>query len=212
MDFQFLNQNLYLHPLKGLFWREKSLLIIADIHLGKISYFRKSGVGIPSSAISKNLENLRSMINEMKPETVLFLGDLFHSHHNAEWDSFVKIIQEFEGIKFQLIIGNHDILLPEHYKMAELEVFYDFLELHPFVFTHEPDEVKSKNYQIAGHIHPGIKLRGNGLGSLVLPCFYFGEKQAILPAFGYFTGLYKIKPRKSDTIFGVVENNVLKLN
>lgn len=211
MEIIFQNQHLILHPKKAIFWKEQSLLIIADLHLGKISHFRKSGVGLPSQAIAKNLNYLAELLTEVKPSKVLFLGDLFHSDYNLEWESFVSVIKKFDGVDFQLLIGNHDILPKQHYESANLTVIEEQLTIAPFVFTHEPIEMESDFYQLSGHIHPGVKLRGNGVGSVVIPCFYFGEKQAILPAFGYFTGLYKIKPQKSDMIFGVVEETVVTL-
>jgi hypothetical protein len=45
----------------------------------------------------------------------------------------------------------------------------------------------------------------------MLPCFYFTEKYAILPAFSRFTGLYKLRPNKKDNIFALVENQVIKM-
>ena len=42
---------------------------------------------------------------------------------------------------------------------------------------------------MGGHVHPGVKL-----GGMRLPCFWFGERVAILPAFGKFTGLHVMRP------------------
>jgi hypothetical protein len=46
---------------------------------------------------------------------------------------------------------------------------------------------------------------------LTLPCFYFGASQAILPAFGRFTGKTALKHTKKDTVFGIAEGRVLAL-
>ena len=61
-----------------------------------------------------------------------------------------------------------------------------------------------KLFTFSGHIHPGIKMNGSGNQSLMLPCFYFGKKHAILPAFSAFTGLAKIKPLKTDNVFALL--------
>jgi metallophosphoesterase superfamily enzyme len=79
-----------------------------------------------------------------------------------------------------------------------------------FVFTHHPlQEIEPRQYNLAGHIHPGVALHGRGRQALTLPCFYFGQQQALLPAFGVFTGLARIKPLKNDKIFVIVENKIL---
>lgn len=207
--FNFLNQTLKLHPLKGLFWEEQSLLVIGDLHFGKILHFRKSGVGLPEKAIVENLNNLKSIINYFEPKQVLFLGDLFHSKYNKEWEVFCKLIGEFNQVEFTLLIGNHDTLSMEKYNQANLKVVHESLVVSPFIFTHEPVENKTEYYQISGHIHPGIKLSGKGVGSITIPCFYFKKKQAIMPAFGYFTGLHRVKPKKGEVVFGIVSNTVL---
>lgn len=204
-------QKLHLNAGKVVFWEEEQMLIVSDIHFGKISHFRKSGIGIPSSAIALNFNNLRNVISFYSPRKILFLGDLFHSTYNEEWPLLQDFIAQFPQIQFLLLLGNHDILTQRNYQEANLILLENKWIKAPFVFTHEPIDQTTGFYQIAGHIHPGIKMSGKGLGSVTIPCFFFSEKLAILPAFGYFTGLYKVKPRKTDTIFGVLNHQILKL-
>jgi len=212
-DFEIVieGQKLFLHPLKGLFWEEKSLLIIGDLHFGKIQHFRNSGIGLPEIAIKKNLENLILILNYYEPKEVLFLGDLFHSRYNQEWEAFSIVIARFNSIKFTLLIGNHDTLESSIYEKANIKIVDDFLAIEPFIFTHEPQEIKLDLFQISGHIHPGVKLSGKGVGAIIIPCFYIQKRQAILPAFGYFTGLYRIKPKKGDLIYGIVNQEILEI-
>ena len=67
-------------------------------------------------------------------------------------------------------------------------------------------------YTIAGHIYPRVYLSGKGKQSLTLPCFYFGELQGIMPAFGSFTELANRRPQKSDQMFLIAEGKVLKID
>ena len=62
-----------------------------------------------------------------------------------------------ENIHFQLILGNHDILSPELYKIPNMEVL-DALEDTPILLIYQPNEA----FNIAGHLHPAIRLRGKG--------------------------------------------------
>ena len=66
-------------------------------------------------------------------------------------------------------------------------------------------------FTFSGHVHPGIKLNGVARQELSFPCFYFSKDHAILPAFGHFTGLYKIKPKRTDKVFALMENKVVKI-
>ena len=42
---------------------------------------------------------------------------------------------------------------------------------------------------LCGHLHPGVRIHGSGGETARLPCFVIGNRRAILPAFGRFTGL-----------------------
>ncbi|MGB5780739.1 MAG: metallophosphoesterase, partial [Eudoraea sp.] len=44
---QIQDQNFILHPSGTLFWQEQATLLISDVHLGKISHFRKFGAAVP---------------------------------------------------------------------------------------------------------------------------------------------------------------------
>jgi metallophosphoesterase superfamily enzyme len=87
------------------------------------------------------------------------------------------------------------------------------LRMGPFLFTHHPvEEADPTHYNLAGHIHPGVNLRGGGRQSVTLPCFYFGEKRGLLPAFGMFTGIARIIPEKGDQIFVVADEKVIPVS
>ncbi|RYD83017.1 MAG: ligase-associated DNA damage response endonuclease PdeM [Sphingobacteriales bacterium] len=210
--FQLLNQTLYLLPEKAIFWEEQKLLFLADVHLGKVNHFRKAGIAIPTAAIHQNINILSRLAADFQPETICFLGDLFHSDKNSEWEIFVQWRESLAHVNFELIRGNHDIIAAAHYKRANIKVYPVCVEKGPFLFTHEPMEnCPSDKYPFAGHIHPGVRLSGNGRQSLTLPCYYFGNNQALMPAFGQFTGTSQIKPKKGDAVFVVAEGKVIKI-
>ncbi|HOX83725.1 MAG TPA: ligase-associated DNA damage response endonuclease PdeM, partial [Chryseolinea sp.] len=177
-----------------------------------INHFRKSGIPVPSKANEKNLELIVELIDSTKPERVIFLGDLFHSHYNQEWEVFGELVKHFQSISFELVLGNHDILSEGQYSRKGITLHTE-LKLHPFIFTHHPLEEEVQDfYNLAGHIHPGATLYGKARQSITLPCFYFGKHQGILPAFGMFTGLARIKPKEGDGVYLIAENTVLKVN
>lgn len=211
MEVEIHSEQVELFPQKAMFWKKHHILLLADLHLGKINHFRKSGIPVPVQANDRNLELLMDIINITKPERVICLGDLFHSHYNAEWEVFGEFIRYFPTISFELVVGNHDIMSDLQYQRKGI-VLHDKLTIEPFLFTHHPLEKNTENiYNISGHIHPGVHLKGKGRQSLTLPCFYFSEKQGYLPAFGLFTGLAIITPRKNDKAYVVADNKILSV-
>ena len=202
-------QNFLLLPQKVIYWEEKKTLILGDLHLGKASHFRKSGIPISEMVHSKDVLVIDKLIKAHRPERIIFLGDLFHSDYNQSWEPFKRWMEEKKDLYFQLILGNHDILSPDKYRVKNLEIL-ESLEEDPFTFTHEPTE--TNNYNIAGHIHPAIRMRGRGRQSVKLPCFYFNSERCILPAFGAFTGTAALKVQKEDIIFAIAENQVIKVS
>jgi DNA ligase-associated metallophosphoesterase len=209
MELEILNEEVVLFPQKAMYWKKEKILFIADLHLGKVSHFRRSGIAVPPEANDRNLELLMELINLNNPGRVIFLGDLFHSHYNPEWEVFGELVRHFAHISFELVVGNHDIMSDHQYARKGI-VLHNELTIGPFLFTHHPLEaIPEHAYNIAGHIHPGVLLRGKGRQSVTLPCFYFGARQGYLPAFGSFTGLARIAPKKEDKIFVVADNKII---
>lgn len=205
-------QHLHLHPLRAAFWAEANALLLADLHLGKATHFRRAGIPTPSEVEAANFDQLINLLLTFHPKRVLILGDLFHSDYNHIWEEWGRFVRQFHHISFELVPGNHDILRMEDYVQAGLKVHPVRYQEGPFLFTHEPLAAPIANvYILTGHIHPGARLHGTGKQYLRLPCFYFGEWQGILPAFGHFTGLADISINAGDKVYGITEEAVLLL-
>jgi len=212
LDFNLLGQDLILLPQKAIYWKQEKALIAADVHLGKVGHFRKAGIAVPRDMEQTDLSELSDLIFEYKPQKLIFLGDLFHSDMNADWEWFRMWRQQHKKLEIILIRGNHDIIHDRHY--LELNVsLHDHLQVRPFLMLHHPlneDKLSEINaYAFAGHIHPGVNLSGKARQSITIPCFAFGEKQGILPSFGRFTGRVAIRHQKTDRIFGVLKDKVI---
>lgn len=175
-----------------------------------MTHFRKAGIGVPSQVENENLERLSSLILESNCEGVIILGDLFHSHYNKVWEAFRQLLVHFEELPFTLVMGNHDILPEDCYSISNLAIKKAALIIAPFHFTHEPDQAKEL-YNMCGHIHPGIQLSGKAMQRLRLPCFSFGPKQAILPAFGGFTGLHCVDSSNYNHIYAIAEGSIVQV-
>jgi len=210
MEIELLNEKAVLLPQKALWLKTKKTLLLADLHFGKINHFRKSGIPVPARANDKNTEALIAVVQATKPDRVIFLGDLFHSHYNEEWEVVGQIRKHFVNCAFELVLGNHDILSELQYERNNLKVYLNELREGDLILTHEPmTHVPMGSYNLSGHLHPGVQLRGTGRQAVTLPCFYFGKNQGILPAFGSFTGLARIQPKKEDRIFVIADDKII---
>ena len=213
MEIEISGEKLELLWQKAIWLPKRKTLLAADLHFGKINHFRKAGIPVPAKANDKNTETLIDLLNQTRPDRVIFLGDLFHSHYNEEWAVLGQILNHFCSCDFELVRGNHDILSQLQYERHRITVHENALELGNLLLTHEPvAQMQRESYNLAAHIHPGVRLRGKGKQRLTLPCFYFGKDQGILPAFGSFTGMALIAPQKEARIFVVAENKVQRIN
>ncbi|WP_340158438.1 ligase-associated DNA damage response endonuclease PdeM [uncultured Maribacter sp.] len=195
-----------MHFSGALFWEKHSILLISDVHLGKVSHFRKYGAAVPQQAVQQNFDALTAVVEHFKPKSILFLGDLFHSALNIEWSLFEQWVQTTSQ-EIILVSGNHDIISPLKYEALNIKVIPE-LTLDSFLLTHHPEE-RDGFFNFSGHIHPAIKLSGLGRQSVRLPCFYKTEHQMIVPAFGEFTGTYTLEPCEGCEVYALLGDAVL---
>jgi len=205
---QLANQTFILHHSGTMFWEEQELLLISDVHLGKISHFRKYGSAVPHAAISENFKRLDQVLEFFSPKHIVFMGDLFHSSLNMEWDLFTEWMKTID-IPVILVAGNHDIISELKYEALGVKI-YSEISIENLLLTHHPEE-REGFFNICGHLHPGFKLRGNGRQILRLRCFYQNKEQLILPAFGEFTGNFWISPNEGDRIFAITNSEVISV-
>src|SRR5690349_20484521 len=125
-------QHLWLSPERCVYWEEQKAIILSDLHFGKTGDFRKSGIPIPQNLYKEDLQRMVQQIQYFQPNTLIVVGDMFHSTANLELDLFRKWRTDFNGLSIQLIKGNHDILQDSWYEQAELMVHTSTYSLQPF--------------------------------------------------------------------------------
>ncbi|WP_339704209.1 ligase-associated DNA damage response endonuclease PdeM [Algoriphagus aquimarinus] len=212
MDFYYKEELIQLLPEKVAFLPEHQMLVVADLHLGKASHFRKEGIMIPLPQMSPDLQRMDELMNSLKPTTVVFLGDLFHSTLNNEWEGLKEFLLRYPAIRFVLTKGNHDILSSSVMDDTSIEVVDEFEVGKHLLFTHEPEAVVEEDkLNIVGHIHPGVQIKSKGRQSFRLPCFHYHRQCLILPAFGQLTGLHILKKAIGAKIYPVFSDEVIEL-
>jgi uncharacterized protein len=215
VKFQIRGQTLWLSPESCLFWEEEQTLIASDIHFGKSGHFRKEGIGVPQTAFKNDLQRLFAQIQFFKPKQLVIVGDFFHSNLNSEILLFEKWRKDIAEFPIHLVKGNHDILHTHWYSNNNIHVHEPYLQIGNFHFVHEftkDYQLPEGDYLFSGHIHPGVHVNGIARQSLRFPCFYFSANHSILPAFGSFTGLHIIQPKKKDKVFAIVNKKIIDLS
>lgn len=181
------------------------MLILSDWHIGKAAHFRKSGIAVPGHIFEEDIRRIDREIEYFQPRTLLVTGDFFHSEANEEHDRFKHWRTTHKDLQFSMIRGNHEVLSDQEYAAIGVDVLGSFFKSGPFYFIHEQPEIIPQGiFSFSGHVHPGIRLKGAGKQSLIIPCFYFTDRYCILPAFGRFTGKYLVQPHNDDEVFAIV--------
>jgi DNA ligase-associated metallophosphoesterase len=216
-----LDRQFWLSTDRSIFWEEEKALIVSDLHFGKTGHFRKSGIAVPSSLYKEDLQRLVVQIQYFQPRELIIVGDMFHSHANRELELFLKWRSDLSEIRIRLIRGNHDILKEDWYDLAGIQLSPLSFNRDRFHFVHdindhqEPEAADTENqisYCFSGHLHPGIRINGSGKQSLCFPCFYFGKKYAVLPAFSRFTGVSMIYPEANEQVFAIVNRELIQIS
>lgn len=208
--FNFQEQHWHLLPERAIFWEEEKALIVSDLHLGKATHFRKSGIAVPSGIGQEDLFRLQQLIIRYLPARIIIVGDMFHSAENNEVQYFKIWRQQFANIVFDLVEGNHDIMSETVYEQLSVNV-HETLTIREIHFVHEPcEESNGFRYTFSGHLHPAYVMQGAGKQRLRLPCFYFGRHCGIIPAFGHFTGHANIDASESDIVFVIAGKSIIR--
>jgi metallophosphoesterase superfamily enzyme len=105
-----------------------------------------------------------------------------------------------------LVRGNHDHRAGDPPAEWAMDVVDGPWRLGPLALCHHPALVEGC-YTIAGHLHPAAVV-GRGIDRLRLPCFHFGPRVGVLPAFGDFTGMHVVRAEPGDRVFVVAHDSV----
>ncbi len=198
-----LGERLLLSHERALHWPRAATLIVADVHLGKAAAFRAAGRPVPEACTAADLCRLDTLLDETGARRLIVLGDLIHARSGRAPETMAAVAAwrgRCPDLAMVLVRGNHDRHAGDPPPEWRVEVIADELVEAPFVMRHEPGP-SDRGYVLAGHIHPAVRLWQTAGGGLRAPCFAFARGQALLPAFGSFTGCHVIEPATDDRIF-----------
>jgi DNA ligase-associated metallophosphoesterase len=135
----------------------------------------------------------------------VFLGDMLHSAHAhapATLQALAQWRERHAALDLLLVRGNHDDRAGDPPSALAVQAVDEPLHLGGLLLCHHP-RPRDAGYVLAGHLHPGVVLGGRAHQRLRLPCFYFGARVGVLPAFGEFTGMHAVQPGPGERIYVV---------
>lgn len=188
---------------------EGQRLLIADLHLGKSHTFRRLGVPVPAGTTADDLDRLDRLIDCMRPQELVFLGDLIHARQGRSpaIETRVQAWRErHAGLEMRLVRGNHDSRSGDPPQSWGFSVVEEPWLCAGWALCHHPRQIEG-HYALAGHLHPCISV-GRGSERLRLPCFHIGPHGAVLPAFGGFTGMHPVRREPGDRVAVLAEGTV----
>lgn len=195
----------------AVFLTNHSILIVADVHLGKSAAFRAKGLPVPEGDSARDLARLTSLAEESRARHLVIAGDLFHAPAGMTADiktALADFMSRLE-IPVTLVVGNHDVKIQQ---LPTGLTSAPHLDLEPRLrVIHDPAHVSGERLHIAGHWHPIVKIPDGKRTSLRLPCFLFRDHTLVIPAFGSFTGGSILKVRPDDRVFVPLRDQVVEL-
>jgi DNA ligase-associated metallophosphoesterase len=168
----------------ALWWPDRRILAVADLHLEKGSAFAARGTLLPPYDTASTLARLLALVERFAPARVIAVGDSFHDRGAGDRlsPSDGRLLAGLTAaVRWTWIAGNHDPAPPEAWGG---EVAAEVVE-GPIVFRHQAAAAAAG--EVSGHYHPKITLRvrGRRVGG---PCFIEDGNRLVLPAFGAYAG------------------------
>lgn len=183
-DFTFAGERLTALGSGALWWGERRLLCVSDLHLGKSERIaRRGGTPLPPYEVTDTLDRLSADLERTRPNTVICLGDSFDDAEAAcalPEPARLRIAALQAGRRWIWIEGNHD---PGPVAMGGSHLAE--LATGPLLFRHIAQH--GAQGEISGHYHPKAALRLRGR-SLSRPAFLVDTARIVLPAYGTYTG------------------------
>ncbi len=198
-------QTLHLLPDPAIWWPAERVLFVADVHLGKAATYRALGQPVPGGTTQENVARIERLIEARQPEQVVFLGDFLHAAQ-ARTPALLAALEAWRARQPRpsctLVRGNHDSRAGDPPASLRIAVVDEPHLIGPFAACHHP-QMHPTHFVLAGHLHPTCKLYGRGRDSVRMPCFVQEGEQAILPAFGEFTGGWHVEAAPGRRFYGV---------
>jgi len=216
------SRELLLLPQRAALDTASRSLMVADLHVGKAGTFRAHGLPVPAGTTERTLARLDSLLALTGARALFLLGDLVHGPLAGQPATVAALAAwraRHRRVEVVLVRGNHDQRAGELPAECGIETVAPGYRLGGLRLLHEPPDDSPAFeggagdpdlFSLAGHLHP-VCVVGGRADRLRLPCFRVGRRDAVLPAFGEFTGGWPVRPRAGERIFVTDGSRVAEL-
>jgi uncharacterized protein len=181
---------------RAVLWPARETLLIADVHVGKPAAFASAGLPVPRGTTEADVARLEACVRAGEAwgaavKRVVILGDLLHARSGCVEEALEAVgawRARRSELDVVLVRGNHDRQAGDPPAEWGMRCVEEGEVDGPFVLAHEPRE-DERGYVLCGHVHPGLTLVGAGGVRERCAAMVVGERCAVLPAFGSFTGM-----------------------
>ncbi len=202
----------WLLPQRAIWLPAQRALLVADVHFGKETVFRRQGIAIPDGSSVSDLERLAALCARTVATDLWILGDLVHG---ALSDRLRKTLGDWltalAPTRVHLIEGNHEQHDRTHLGRLPIcryrQHTIDAVTLRHAAAPAGPNK-DACNYEIVGHQHPVARLALARHRVQRVPVFTVIGPRLTLPAFGNFTGGQLVDAATFDQCYGALGQRV----
>lgn len=205
-----------LMPDRAAWWAARSMLIVADLHLGKSETMRVAGLPVPDVDLDEQFDRLERLIGSTNAMRLVVAGDLIHAPAGLTTGLTDRVASRLRairsrGVSITLVRGNHDRRVDAVERAWDLLDIRDELVEGPIRVVHDPGHAWGETATrggafIAGHLHPAMPV-----GGMKVPAFVGSGSHLILPAFSRFTAGGRIMRNPGQTWYPIADGRVLEL-
>lgn len=177
--FSFAGLALMALPSGALFWADKNILLVSDLHLGKSERLaRRGGALLPPYETRETLARLSDDLDRSGAKSLIALGDSFDdlaAAQSLDDADQMLLTRLMAGREWTWVEGNHDAGSHSFGGSHRAEA-----TLGPVTCRHI---ASPETPEISGHYHPKACI-----GTTARPCFLVDAHRIIMPAYGAYTG------------------------
>ena len=183
--FSFAGHRFVPQPCGALFWPARNMLLLADLHLEKASFYGVHGQFLPPYDSVDTLGCLIDAVAATGAQCVACLGDSFHDAAGVDRlaapvrDTLRRLTRDLDWL---WVTGNHDDAAAGALGGRVVAA----AAVAGVMLRHEAIR-GDPAFEISGHFHPKLRLTLRGR-RVVRRCFALTPTKLVLPAYGVLTG------------------------
>lgn len=168
---------------------------------------------MPEGSDADTLQRLSRLIAQTSAQNLVILGDVFHTRYAAMEPVLHRIAAwraQHPAVRISIVPGNHDRCVPWSDWLPGAAILEAGTKLGAFRVMHHPALLEAEPV-LCGHLHPGCAIGTRRMEKRTVPCFWLRDQTLVLPAFGAFTGLAKVRIGSVGKVFVPCGEKVIEL-